>query len=195
MLSQLVAALGLVVRARPALLAPGLAPGLTSAHTPGRAPVPTPGLGVGPPLPPALVRSGAAAATRGSARPLPVRSRLRLSASSEPPEPIELPAYPVNIYIEDTDAFAVTYYANYVRFFERAAYAWLGARACGDLMRAQGHLLGVEALDGLKYADAALLGDACEVRGAFTGLEVTPAKPNPNSNPSPNPNPSPSPNP
>ena len=148
---------GLVVRARPALLAPGLAPGLASAPTPGRAPVPTPGLGIGPPLPPALVRSGAAAATRGSARPLPVRSRLRLSASSEPPEPIALPAYPVNIYIEDTDAFAVTYYANYVRFFERAAYAWLGAKACGDLMRAQGHLLGVEALDGLKYADAALL--------------------------------------
>ena len=106
----LVAALGygLVVHARPALLAPGLPPGLASAPTPGRAPVLTPELGIGPPLPPALVRSGAAAAARGSARPLPVRSRLRLSASSEPPEPIALPAYPVNIYIEDTDAFAVT---------------------------------------------------------------------------------------
>ena len=54
-------------------------------------------------------------------------------------------------------------YANYVRFFERAAYDWLGASACGALMRSQGLLLGVEALDGLKYADAALLGDACEV--------------------------------
>ena len=141
---MLVAALGLVVRARPALLAPGLPPGLTSAPTPRLAPVPTPGLGIGPPLPPALVRSGAAASTRGSARPLRERSRLRLSASSEPPEPLEpiaLPAYPVNIYIEDTDAFAVTYYANYVRFFERAAYAWLGGRACGELMRAQGALL------------------------------------------------------
>jgi hypothetical protein len=140
---MLVAALGLVVRARPALLAPGLPPGLTSEPTRRLAPVPTPGLGIGPSLPPALVRSGAAAA-RGSARPLRERSRLRLSASSEPPEPpepIALPAYPVNIYIEDTDAFAVTYYANYVRFFERAAYAWLGGRACGELMRAQGALL------------------------------------------------------
>ena len=140
---MLVAALGLVVRARPALRAPGVPPGLTSAPTPRLAPVPTPGLGIGPPLPPALVRSGAAAA-RGSARLLRERSRLRLSASSEPPEPLEpiaLPAYPVNIYIEDTDAFAVTYYANYVRFFERAAYAWLGGRACGELMRAQGALL------------------------------------------------------
>ena len=140
-MSQLVAALGLVVRAGPALLAPGLPPGLASAPTPGRAPVLTPGLGIGPPLAPALVRNGAAAAAGGSARPLPVRSRLRLSANSEPPAPIELLAYPVNIYIEDTDAFAVTYYANYVRFFERAAYAWLGARACGDLMRSQGALL------------------------------------------------------
>ena len=55
------------------------------------------------------------------------------------------------------EPFSAPDYANYVRFFERAAYAWLGAKACGDLMRAQGHLLGVEALDGLKYADAALL--------------------------------------
>ena len=55
-----------------------------------------------------------------------------------------------------------------MRFFERAAYDWLGASACGELMRSQGLLLGVEALDGLKYTDAALLGDACEARGAFT---------------------------
>merc|ERR1719469_1288002 len=95
----------------------------------------------------------------GLPRPVPVRaSRLRLSAGSEL---CELPAYPMSIYIEDTDAFAVTYYANYVRFFERAAYDWLGASACGELMRTQGLLLGVEAL----------VGDACEVRGAITGLE------------------------
>ena len=82
---MLVAALGvgLVVRPQRALLAPRLAPGLTS--------VLTPGLGIGP------------------ARPLLARSsQLSLSASSEPPELLELPAYPVNIYIEGTDAFAVT---------------------------------------------------------------------------------------
>lgn len=154
---MLVAALGvgLVVRPQRALLAPRLAPGLTS--------VLTPGLGIGPPRPaPALGQATAPLLARAS--------QLSLSASSEPPELLELPAYPVNIYIEDTDAFAVTYYANYVRFFERAAYAWLGASACGNLLQSEGLLLGVEALDGLKYADAALLGDACEVRGAFTGL-------------------------
>ena len=62
-------------------------------------------------------------------------------------------------------------YANYVRFFERAAYDWLGAGACGELLRTRGLLLGVEALDGLKYAEPALLGDACEVRGACIGLQ------------------------
>ena len=42
----------------------------------------------------------------GLPRPVPVRaSRLRLSAGSEL---CELPAYPMSIYIEDTDAFAVT---------------------------------------------------------------------------------------
>ena len=83
----------------------------------------------------------------------------------------EMPAYPMNIYIEDTDAFAVTYYANYVRFFERAAYDWLGASMCGELLHSRGLLLCIEALDGLKYAEPALLGDECEVRGKFTGRQ------------------------
>ena len=81
-----------------------------------------------------------------------------------------LPPYPVSVFIEDTDAQAVVYYANYMRFFERAAYEWLGTSACGDLMRSKGLLLGIEALDGLKYAEPALLGDVCEVKGEFTGM-------------------------
>jgi len=75
----------------------------------------------------------------------------------------------VSIYIEDTDAQAVVYYANYLRFFERAAYSWVGTSACGTLLR-QGQLLGIEALDVMKYAEPALLGDVCEVRGEFTGM-------------------------
>ena len=38
----------------------------------------------------------------------------------------------------------LTDYANYVRFFERAAYAWLGASACGNLMQSEGLLRDVE---------------------------------------------------
>ena len=36
---------------------------------------------------------------------------------------------PVRVYIEDTDAGGIVYYANYLRFMERARTEWL--RACG----------------------------------------------------------------
>ena len=34
-------------------------------------------------------------------------------------------AWPVRVYYEDTDAGGVVYYANYLRFFERARTEWL----------------------------------------------------------------------
>lgn len=34
-------------------------------------------------------------------------------------------SWPVRIYYEDTDAAGVVYYANYLRFFERARTEWL----------------------------------------------------------------------
>ena len=40
------------------------------------------------------------------------------------PEPFSLP---VRVYYEDTDAGAVVYYANYLRFMERARTEWLDA--------------------------------------------------------------------
>jgi acyl-CoA thioester hydrolase len=49
-------------------------------------------------------------------------------------------AWPVRVYYEDTDFGGVVYYANYLRFFERARTEWL--RSLGvdqqDLARAQG---------------------------------------------------------
>ena len=62
------------------------------------------------------------------------------------------------------------YYANYARFFERAAHDWLGMPACSELLRTQGLFLGLEAMDGVKYAQPALLGDTCEVRGEMLSL-------------------------
>ena len=35
--------------------------------------------------------------------------------------------WPVRVYYEDTDAGGVVYYANYLRFFERARTEWLRA--------------------------------------------------------------------
>lgn len=37
-------------------------------------------------------------------------------------------AHPVRIYYEDTDAAGVVYYANYLKYMERARTEWLAAR-------------------------------------------------------------------
>jgi len=45
--------------------------------------------------------------------------------------PTEMPVFtwPIRIYYEDTDAGGIVFYANYLKFFERARTEWL--RACG----------------------------------------------------------------
>ncbi|MEZ5659666.1 MAG: tol-pal system-associated acyl-CoA thioesterase [Burkholderiaceae bacterium] len=46
------------------------------------------------------------------------------------PDPDDTPAtfrWPVTVYYEDTDAGGIVYYANYLRFFERARTEWLRA--------------------------------------------------------------------
>ena len=38
-------------------------------------------------------------------------------------------SWPIRVYYEDTDAAGIVFYANYLKFFERARTEWL--RACG----------------------------------------------------------------
>ena len=63
---------------------------------------------------------------------------------------------PIRVYYEDTDSGAVVYYANYLKFMERARTEWL--RALGfeqdDLLRRDGVLFAVRSarLDFLKPA-------------------------------------------
>ncbi len=45
-----------------------------------------------------------------------------------PPNP-----FPIRIYWEDTDAGGVVFYANYLKFFERARTEWLRAAGVGQL--------------------------------------------------------------
>ena len=40
--------------------------------------------------------------------------------------------YPVRIYWEDTDAGGIVFYANYLKFFERARTEWLRSRGVGQ---------------------------------------------------------------
>ncbi|MDJ0739323.1 MAG: tol-pal system-associated acyl-CoA thioesterase [Gammaproteobacteria bacterium] len=64
--------------------------------------------------------------------------------------------WPVRIYYEDTDAGGVVYYANYLRYLERARTEWLRALGFGQeaLMRDAGILFAVRhvAIDYLQPA-------------------------------------------
>ena len=72
--------------------------------------------------------------------------------------------YPLNVYIEDTDTYGVVFYANYLKFFERAAVDALGPAAIGSSLAPPSNLLfGLQSADGLRYSVPATLGDACEV--------------------------------
>jgi acyl-CoA thioester hydrolase len=41
-------------------------------------------------------------------------------------------SWPVRVYYEDTDAGGIVFYANYLKFFERARTEWLRAAAIGQ---------------------------------------------------------------
>lgn len=54
--------------------------------------------------------------------------RMNMSTSQQPGTEIGY-AWPIRVYYEDTDAGGIVFYANYLKFFERARTEWL--RACG----------------------------------------------------------------
>ncbi len=73
--------------------------------------------------------------------------------------------WPVRVYYEDTDAGGVVYYANYLRFMERARTEWL--RALGfeqDQVVEQRGLLFVVRSASLEYRSPARFNDKLEVR-------------------------------
>jgi len=81
----------------------------------------------------------------------------------EPTPPIAY-RHPLRVYWEDTDAGGVVFYANYLKFFERARTEWL--RALGfsqQLMLQQDGLLFVVADTSLRYLRSARLDDLLEV--------------------------------
>jgi len=71
--------------------------------------------------------------------------------------------WPVRIYIEDTDAGGIVYYANYLRYTERARTEWLRAMDVSqELLREQGTLFVVTSVDA-KYRKPARLDDELNV--------------------------------
>lgn len=71
---------------------------------------------------------------------------------------------PVRVYYEDTDAGGVVYYANYLRYLERARTEWLRAAGFGqaDLASERGLLFAVRSLS-VEYRAPARLDDLLDV--------------------------------
>jgi len=68
--------------------------------------------------------------------------------------------WPVRVYYEDTDAGGIVYYANYLKFFERARTEWLRAAGVGQqaILDAQGTGFVVKSVQ-IDYHAAARLDD------------------------------------
>lgn len=70
----------------------------------------------------------------------------------------------VRVYYEDTDAAGVVYYANYLRFCERARTEWLRAAGYEQQALLTGQRIGfVVRSVGAEYLSPAVLDDALEV--------------------------------
>jgi acyl-CoA thioester hydrolase len=83
------------------------------------------------------------------------------SGSASPPQPF---FWPVRVYYEDTDAGGVVYYANYLKFTERARTEWL--RALGfeqtDLAQTHGVIFVVRSI-AMDYLKPARFNDSLQV--------------------------------
>ncbi|WP_119154512.1 tol-pal system-associated acyl-CoA thioesterase [Caldimonas tepidiphila] len=80
--------------------------------------------------------------------------------------PPDLPAYRhrVRVYWEDTDAGGVVFYANYLKFFERARTEWLRALGFGqERLRTEGGAMFVVTNTAVRYVQPARLDDLLDV--------------------------------
>ncbi|MBK9136259.1 MAG: tol-pal system-associated acyl-CoA thioesterase [Betaproteobacteria bacterium] len=86
------------------------------------------------------------------------------AVSAAPEDPPVVHRLPLRVYWEDTDAGGIVFYANYLKFFERARTEWL--RACGvqqQAMRERTGAIFVVTHTSMHYRAPARLDDALEV--------------------------------
>jgi len=73
-------------------------------------------------------------------------------------------AHPVRVYWEDTDAGGVVFYANYLKFFERARTEWLRAAGFGqEQLRSELGLMFVVSQTSVRYHRPARLDDELSI--------------------------------
>ena len=84
--------------------------------------------------------------------------------------------HPLRIYYEDTDLAGMVYYANYLRFIERARTEWVRSLGVDQVgLKAQGIVFAVRRVEA-DYLAPARFDDVVEVRtdvGAVTGARIT----------------------
>ena len=72
--------------------------------------------------------------------------------------------WPLRVYYEDTDTGGVVYYANYLKFFERARTEWLRSVGIGQqLMTSQENVMFVVKRTSIDYHAPAKLDDQLEI--------------------------------
>ncbi|HSW12699.1 MAG TPA: tol-pal system-associated acyl-CoA thioesterase [Solimonas sp.] len=73
--------------------------------------------------------------------------------------------WPIRVYYEDTDASAVAYHANYLRWFERARTEWLRGRGYSqETLRVDAGVAFTVSTVEIEYRKPARLDDELEVR-------------------------------
>jgi acyl-CoA thioester hydrolase len=78
--------------------------------------------------------------------------------------------HPLRIYYEDTDLAGIVYYANYLRFIERARTEWVRSLGVDQVgLKAQGIVFAVRRVEA-DYLQPARFDDVVEVRTVLQGM-------------------------
>jgi len=78
--------------------------------------------------------------------------------------------WPLRVYIEDTDAGGIVYYANYLKFFERARSEWLRNIGFDQQVLMRDAIRFVVREVNVKYRQPALLDDESSATGEVAAL-------------------------
>jgi acyl-CoA thioester hydrolase len=89
--------------------------------------------------------------------------------SSPPPAPTF--RLPVRVYWEDTDAGGIVFYANYLKYFERARTEWLRAQGCSqERLRVETGIAFIVTDTAVRYLRPARLDDLLDITVQVTRI-------------------------
>jgi acyl-CoA thioester hydrolase len=80
-------------------------------------------------------------------------------------------SWPIRVYYEDTDAGGVVYYANYLKFFERARSEWLNAMGLDQAQILKDDVAFVVKKADVEYFKPARLNDDCVIISRITEMK------------------------